>query len=129
MTPEKARERLRQAHARRLEAEVALDKARLAAERARDFVEEAKDQRDTLQEVDHGIAVDRSAAIKSAILSGAVPMFEPVPRLAEHAAALAEAESRLGAAEIACADITAAEGEAMRSRRRRKTKSGRRLRR
>jgi hypothetical protein len=112
---EEARRRLRAAHASRAEVQRALDTAGAAAERARQFAIGVRDETDALREVDRGVAVDRSLAIKAAILGGEVPSFEPVPKLAEHAAALAEAESRLRSAEVARAHIEAAEGDAVRA--------------
>lgn len=113
VTVEEARVLLVQAHRTRGEAERALDDARAAAERAHQFVEEARDHRDGLQEKSRSIAADRSEMIKAAIISGHVPMFENAPPgLSANAAALSEAESRLQSAETACADIEAAEDEA-----------------
>ena len=86
-----------------------------AAERARVFADGVRDECDALRENDRGVAIDRSLAIKAAILANEIPSFGSVPKLAEHAAALADAESRLRSAEIAKASIDARTNEAARA--------------
>jgi hypothetical protein len=65
-----------------------------------------------LAEVARNISLDRSGPIKSALLAGDHPQFEPLPNLSKHAEALAEAESQLQAAEVALAEIDGEDREA-----------------
>jgi hypothetical protein len=110
-----SRERLRLAHGALVEAGFTLEVAQAASERARAFVEEATDRRDALREIDRSVAIDRSQGFKDALRAGEAPAFEAVPGLSSIAAALAEAQSRLDAAEIASADLIAEASEAQAS--------------
>jgi hypothetical protein len=110
-----ARLKLHQAHAARAESQGALEIARGASERAREFADGVRDDADRLREIDRGVAVDRSLAIKAAILAGEVPAFEPVAGLSENAARLAEAESQLRSAEIARQHLESEAAEALRA--------------
>jgi hypothetical protein len=111
----RARLALHAAHAARTEARRGLEVARAASERARAFADGVRDEVDALRENDRGVAVDRSLAIKAAILAGETPALGPVAGLSENAARLADAESRLRSAEIARQHIEAEAGEAVRA--------------
>ena len=110
-----ARELLRAAHGTKIEAEYRLELAGDAARRAREFVAGATERRDKFREIDRSIAVDRSAEVKAALLAGRAPTFVDAPGLSRNAAALLEAQGRVDAAEIACAEIEAEASEAQTS--------------
>ena len=111
-----ARLRLHQAHAARAEAHRALDVANAAAERARNFAVAARERCAAVEEESRDLAIDRSIAIRNAILAGETPSFdEPSPTLTANALAQRELEHRATAAEIAQADLEAQAGEALRA--------------
>jgi hypothetical protein len=110
-----ARLRLHLAHTARAEAQRVLDAASEAVDRARDFAVAARDRCAAVEEETRDLAIDRSISIRNAILAGEVPSFdEPSPTLTANALAAKELEHRAAAAEIAQADLEAAESEAMR---------------
>jgi hypothetical protein len=110
-----ARLRLHQAHSARIEANRALEVTRSASARAQAFAIKARDRCVSVEEENRDVALDRAIAVKSAILSGSEPTFEPLPALSANVVVLRELENCALAAELAEKDFAAAEDEALRA--------------
>jgi hypothetical protein len=100
-----ARSALRSARVKVVEADERLAVVKDTREAAQAFAGKVAREVEGFAAIDHEIACDRADAIRRALTSGAIPMFEALPAVSANAAQMAEAQNRLEACRLALGEI------------------------